>query len=40
MNKEVKLSRAERRRQKKETTRKNVKHISKKDYLNRAENVH
>ena len=37
MNKEIKLSRAERRRQKKETTRKNKKHIPKEEYLNRAE---
>ena len=37
MNKEIKLSRAERRRQKKETTRKNKKHISKEEYLNRAQ---
>lgn len=37
MNKEIKLSRAERRRQKKETTRKNTKHIPKEEYLNRAD---
>ena len=36
MNKEIKLSRAERRRQKKETIRKNTKHIPKEEYLNRA----
>ena len=33
MNKEIKLSRAERRRQKKETIRKNTKHIPKEEYL-------
>lgn len=37
MNKEIKLSRAERRRQKKETIRKNTKHIPKEEYLNRAD---
>ena len=37
VNKEIKLSRAERRRQKKETTRKNTKHIPKEEYLNRAD---
>lgn len=37
MNKEIKLSRAEHRRQKKETIRKNTKHIPKEEYLNRAD---
>ena len=37
MNREIKLSRAERRRQKKETIRKNTKHIPKEEYLNRAD---
>ena len=39
MNKEIKLSRAERRRQKKETIRKNTKHIPKEEYLNRADRL-
>lgn len=37
MNKEIKLSRAERRRQKKETICKNTKHIPKEEYLNRVD---